>query len=81
MGKADRKMEKEADRKDASVVKEIYGIDYTKIAKTGVITKVKFYFCRIMQKSGCQYRFYRDRCGKLVLPECKRRMLFPAHGV
>lgn len=30
---------------------KLAGIDYTKLAKTGVVTKVKFYFCRMMQKS------------------------------
>lgn len=27
------------------------GIDYAKPARTGIVTKVKFYFCRMMQKS------------------------------
>ncbi len=31
--------------------KKFAGIDYTEPAKTGVVTKVKFYFCRMMQKS------------------------------
>lgn len=31
--------------------KKLAGIDYTKPAKTCVVTKLKFYFCRMMQKS------------------------------
>jgi len=31
--------------------KKFAGIDYTKPARAGIVTKAKFYFCRMMQKS------------------------------
>lgn len=31
--------------------KELAGIDYTKPAQTNIVTKIKFYVCRMMQKS------------------------------
>lgn len=31
--------------------KKLAGIDYTKPARTGVVAKAKFYFCRMMQKA------------------------------
>ncbi len=49
--KLTEKRKRKLSGKMRALSEKIAGIDYTKPAQTGIATKVKFYFCRMMQKS------------------------------